>query len=126
MTEVKNYVCISCPIGCPLRLVHEGDSIMEIEGAQCNRGAKYARMEFTDPRRVFSTTIPIAGALYRRLPVKLSAPLPKDRIFDAMDRIRRLSAVAPVRLGQVLLENVAGIEGVDVVACRSLDRRQEM
>jgi len=120
--QEQHYVCISCPIGCPLRLVHEGDAILEIEGQECNRGAKYARQEFTDPRRTFSTTVPIAGAIYGRLPVKLSAPLPRQAIPAAMVAIRRLSADAPVRLGQVLLRDVAGVAGVDVVACRTMDR----
>ncbi|PKN46595.1 MAG: molybdopterin oxidoreductase [Deltaproteobacteria bacterium HGW-Deltaproteobacteria-17] len=120
--QEQHYVCISCPIGCPLRLVHEGDTILEIEGQECNRGAKYARQEFTDPRRTFSTTVPIAGAVYGRLPVKLSAPVPRQAIPAAMDAIRHLRAEAPVSLGQVLLRDVAGVAGVDVVACRTMDR----
>ena len=125
MTEpqVQHFVCISCPIGCPLRLVHQGDEILEIEGPECNRGAKYARQEFTDPRRTFSTTVPISGALYGRLPVKLSAPVPRPAIPAAMAAIRRLSCEAPVRLGQVLLRDVAGVAGVDVVSCRTMDRQ---
>ncbi len=120
--RVQQYVCISCPIGCPLRLVHEGDRILEIEGQECSRGAKYARQEFSDPRRTFSTTVPIAGAIYERLPVKLSAPLPKALLFQAMAEIRRLRAEAPVRAGQVLLRDVTGVPGVDVVACRTMER----
>ena len=42
MSDVKNFTCIGCPIGCPLQLTHEGREIVEIEGAACNRGAKYA------------------------------------------------------------------------------------
>lgn len=121
-TQVKHYICISCPIGCPLRLVHEGSQILEIEGQECSRGAKYARQEFTDPRRTFSTTVPIRFALHERLPVKLTAPIPRDRIPDAMAAIRTILAEAPVQLGQVLLHDVAGITGVHLVACRTMDR----
>jgi CxxC motif-containing protein len=120
--QVQKYVCINCPIGCPLRLVHEGDSIVEIEGQECNRGAKYAKQEFTDPRRTFATTVPIEGALYARLPVKLTAPLPKQHIMAAMGEIRKLSVKAPVQLGLVLLRDVVGVPGVDVVASRTLPR----
>ena len=49
-SETQDYVCIACPIGCPLQLVHERDTIREISGHNCKRGAKYARQEFTDPR----------------------------------------------------------------------------
>ena len=78
MTEVETYVCINCPIGCPLQLVHEGQAIEEISGHECNRGAKYAKQEFVDPRRTFSTTIPIEGAAYARLPVQAFASATSD------------------------------------------------
>ena len=120
--ESKEYVCIACPIGCPLRLVHEGDEIKEVEGQKCNRGAKYAKQEFTDPRRTFSTTIAIEGALYPRLPVKLSGTVPKDKIIEAAKEIHRLRVSAPVELGQVLLKDLLGELGVNVLACRSMQR----
>jgi len=121
-SEIENYVCIACPIGCPLQLVHVGNTIEEISGNDCKRGAKYARQEFTDPRRSFSTTIPIEGALYPRLPVKLSAPIRKEEVLEAARVIRRLSASAPVARGEVVLAGLLGEEGVDVVACRTMTR----
>lgn len=120
--NTKEYVCIACPIGCPLRLVHEGDEIREVEGQKCNRGAKYAKQEFTDPRRTFSTTIPIEGALHNRLPVKLTGPVPKEKIMAAAHEIHKLRAKAPVKLGEVLLSSLLGEDGVDVVACRTMKR----
>lgn len=120
--EVQRYLCIACPIGCPLQLVHEGDAIVEVEGNQCNRGAKYAKQEFTDPKRTFSTTVPIAGALYPRLPVKLTGPVRKEKIMDAARAIHALRAEAPVERGQVLLKGLLGDPDVDVVACRTMKR----
>jgi len=121
-SETEDYVCIACPIGCPLQLAHEGNTIREISGHNCKRGAKYARQEFTDPRRSFSTTIPIEGALYPRLPVKLSAPIRKENVLEAARVVRGLSTSAPIARGEVLLANVLGEEGVDVVACRTMKR----
>ena len=120
--ETQDYVCIACPIGCPLQLVHEGDTIQEISGHNCKRGAKYARQEFTDPRRTFSTTIPIEGALYPRLPVKLSAAIRKEKVLEAARVVHGLSAEAPIACGQVLLTGLLGEEGVDVVASRTMKR----
>jgi CxxC motif-containing protein len=121
-SETQDYVCIACPIGCPLQLVHEGDSIQEISGHNCKRGAKYARQEFTDPRRTFSTTIPIEGAIYPRLPVKLSAPIPKEKVLEAARMVHRLSAEAPIACGEVLLTGLLGEEDVSVLACRTMKR----
>ena len=94
----------------------------EVSGQHCNRGAKYAKQEFVDPRRTFSTTIPIEGALYARLPVKLDRPVPKDRIMEAVAAVHQLSARAPVKLGDVLLDDLLG-QGVRVVASRSMRRQ---
>ena len=121
-TEVQNYVCIACPMGCPLQLSHEGNLIEEVLGNQCNRGAKYAKQEFIDPRRTFSTTVPISHGTYARLPVKLSAPIQKDRVMEAMRIIYCLRAEAPVALGEVLFENILGEKGIDVVATRTMKR----
>lgn len=122
MSDSKNFTCIGCPIGCPLQLTHEGRDILEIEGHQCNRGAKYAQQEFRDPRRFLSTTVAIEGARWKRLPVKVTAPVPKDRVVEAAIEIHRLSVSAPVALGQVLIRDLLGEKGVDVVATRTMQR----
>ncbi len=122
MIEIKQYICIGCPVGCPLQLEHEKNRIKEVSGYECNRGAKYARQEFTDPRRSISTTVPISGALRQRLPVKVSGAIHKDRILEAARKIHELQVTAPVEIGQVLIKDFIGEKGIDVVACRSMKR----
>ena len=120
MAKAKEYTCIGCPIGCPLQLVHRGDKITEISGYECDRGAKYAKQEFTDPRRELSTTVEIVGARWKRLPVKVTGPVEKGRILEAAREIHTLRVKAPVKLGQVLIEGFLGQKGIDVVACRTM------
>jgi CxxC motif-containing protein len=122
MVKAKEYTCIGCPIGCPLQLVHKGNKITEVSGYECDRGAKYARQEFTDPRRELSTTVEVVGARWRRLPVKVTGPVEKGRILEAARKIHELHVKAPVKLGQVLLKDLMGEKGIDVVACRSIER----
>jgi CxxC motif-containing protein len=121
MAKAKEYTCIGCPIGCPLQLVHRGDKITEISGYECDRGAKYAKQEFTDPRRELSTTVEIVGARWKRLPVKVTGPVEKGRILEAAREIHTLRVKAPVKLGQVLIEGFLGQKGIDVVACRTME-----
>ncbi len=121
MAKAKEYTCIGCPIGCPLQLVHKGSKITEISGYECDRGAKYAKQEFTDPRRELSTTMEIVGARWRRLPVKVTGPVEKDRVLEAARRIHQMHATAPVKIGQVLIKDFLDEKGIDVVACRSMD-----
>lgn len=121
MVKAKEYTCIGCPIGCPLQLVHKGSKITEVSGYECDRGAKYARQEFTDPRRELSTTVEVVGARWRRLPVKVTGLVEKGRILEAARKIHELHVKAPVKLGQVLLTDLMGEKGIDVVACRTMD-----
>ena len=122
MASAQQYTCIGCPIGCPLQLVHEGGEIKEISGYECNRGAKYAKQEFTDPRRELSTTVQITGAHWKRLPVKVTGPVAKDRVMEAARKIHRLKVEAPINLGQVLIKDFMGDKGIDVIACRSMQK----
>ncbi len=121
MVKAKQYTCIGCPIGCPLQLQHQGNEITEISGYECDRGAKYAKQEFTDPRRSLSTTVQVTGARFRRLPVKVTGPVSKDRVMEAVRKIHALRIKAPVALGQVLIKDFLNEKGIDVVACRSME-----
>ena len=121
MVKAKEYTCIGCPIGCPLQLFHKGTKINEISGYECDRGAKYAKQEFTDPRRELSTTVEISGARWQRLPVKVTGPVEKGRVLEAARKIHELQIRAPVNLGQVLIKDFLGQKGIDVVACRTMD-----
>ena len=125
MIETKPYTCIGCPIGCPLQLEHEGSMIKEVSGYECDRGAKYARQEFTDPRRSLSTTIAISGAMWPRLPVRVFGSIHKDQVLEAVRKIHALKVQAPVKMGQVLIRDFMGEKGIDVVACRTMKRAGE-
>ena len=122
MVKAKQFTCIGCPIGCPLQLQHNGDEIAEISGYECDRGAKYARQEFSDPRRDLSTTVVIYGARWQRLPVKVTGPIGKDRVLEAAGKIHQLQVNAPVKLGQVLIKDFLGEKGIDVIVCRSMEK----
>lgn len=120
MSKITELTCIQCPMGCPLQLTHEGNEIIEVGGYNCNRGDKYARQEFVDPRRSISTTIAIEGSQWARLPVKISQSFPKEKILEAVKAIHQLHVQAPVMRGQILLENILGYTGIHVVACKSM------
>ncbi|MCP4403177.1 MAG: DUF1667 domain-containing protein, partial [bacterium] len=53
------------------------------------------------------------------LPVRTSQPIPKAALIDAMQQIADIELTAPVRIGDVICRDVAGI-GVSLVACRTI------
>ncbi len=119
MSEVHEFLCIRCPKGCRLRVVVEGDDIA-VSGYECLEGKKYGEEEVRNPKRMVTSTVRILGAKYPRLPVRTAEPVPKDRILDVIAALRGVVIRAPVRRGQVILENVAGT-GVDVIAERDME-----
>ena len=120
----KELTCIICPMGCRLeadcRATADGSLIIDaVTGNTCPRGEKYARAELTHPERTVTSTVVLQNGRYRRLPVITSGPVPKERIFDVMREIHAVSVCAPVRIHDIIIENVCGL-GVDVIASRSI------
>ncbi len=118
--ETTQYLCIGCPLGCRLEVDEDptGD-IVEIRGFSCRKGKTFAEREHTDPRRMITTTIGIEGGLWQRLPVHATEELPKDRMWDAIERLRDVSVSAPVAMGEVIVAGILGFD-VDVVASRDM------
>lgn len=112
-------ICITCPMGCALEVTHEGKTVTRVEGHSCKRGPKYAEAELTDPRRMVTSTVKVHGGVYPLVPVYTSAPIPKPLIFDLLRELRQVELVAPVKVGQVVLENALST-GIDVLASRNL------
>lgn len=117
--ETRNLICIGCPMGCPLTVTIDGETVA-VSGNTCPHGAEYAKKEVTNPTRVVTSSVGISGAAIARVSVKTAGDIPKDRIFDCMREIREIRVKAPVHIGDVLLKNCAGT-GVDVIATKNVD-----
>ena len=53
------------------------------------------------------------------LPVKTDRPIPKGKMFEVMAEIAKVRVKPPVKVGEVLIANVAGTDG-NVVATKNL------
>ena len=73
----------------------------------------------TNPTRIVTTTVRVRGGVHPVVPVKTSIDIPKTKIFECMEAIRTICPKAPVAIGEVLAENIAGT-GADLVATASL------
>lgn len=117
--ETDKIICITCPMGCTLEVTHEGKTVTKVEGHSCKKGLKYAEAELTDPRRMVTSTVKVKGGVYPLVPVYTAAPIPKPLIFDLLAELRKVELKAPVKVGQVVLQNALST-GVDVLASRNL------
>ena len=114
MTEL---ICIVCPQGCHLKVDEAND--YKVTGNGCPRGAEYGKKELVNPTRVITTTVAIEGGIYRRIPVKTAGDIPKGMIFDIMEEINKVVVKAPIKVGDVIIENVLGT-GVNVVSAKTM------
>lgn len=119
----QSITCIGCPMGCRLGVRMEGGRAAAVDGASCGRGAVYARQECVCPTRTVTSLVRVRG---RREPlsVKTARPVPKDAIFACLARIHAAEAVAPVRIGDVIVKDVCGT-GVDVVATMEVEENTQ-
>lgn len=117
--EKKEFICIGCPLGCAVTAETEGREIKSITGNTCPRGADYVTKELTDPRRIVTSLVRVTGGELPVVSVKTAADIPKDRISQCIRELKALQLQAPVRMGQVVLEDVCGT-GIRVVATRGV------
>lgn len=115
--ENKELICITCPMGCSLRVTLNNGEFCEVSGNRCKRGAEYAYAEITHPVRVLTTTVAIKEHPERVLPVKSDRPIPKEKLFEAMRFINAASVSLPIAIGDIILPDLFG---ANIVATRSM------
>ena len=114
---MKELICINCPLGCHLSVDDVDVQNIKVAGNTCPRGVTYAVSEVTAPKRMVTSSVPVTGSKVKRVSVKTSAPIPKDKIFQCLAEIKNVTATAPVAIGDVLLANVCGTD-VNIIATR--------
>lgn len=119
MEETKILTCITCPLGCTLKIYLKGKNISRIEGNKCKRGPEYAEKELFSPLRTVCSTVQVEGGIYPVCPVKTDKPIPKELIMACMKEINRAVLTAPVSIGQVVIQNVLNT-GSNIVTTRDL------
>jgi len=114
----KEIICTVCPRGCRIQVEGEGEKVLSVEGYSCKRGLEYASAEYAHPVRILTTTVKMEGIQTDLLPVRSSAPVPKEKLFACMDVIRNTQVKLPVQRYDVIVANICDT-GVDIVATKS-------
>ena len=110
-------ICINCPKGCEMDVVVDGANVT-VTGNTCPKGEVYARSEVTNPTRMVTGLVRVAG-MRKPLPVKTKTPVPKWKISDVLFSMHQATVQLPVKIGDVIVANVAGT-GVDLVATANM------
>jgi CxxC motif-containing protein len=121
MAETKRIICTSCPVGCELTVTFDDENILEVEGNTCKLGIDYAEQEIFDPRRMVASTVKVKNGYHPLVPVYTEKPVPKPKIFEVLAEIRKVEVEAPVKINDVVIEDVVGT-GINVIASRDLPK----
>lgn len=124
--ETLKFNCTTCPSECLLTVEVECDAnsavveVRSVTGNSCPRGDKFAHQEFTCPMRVLTTTIAVSGGDEALLPVRTAEAIPLALHAQTMTLIRDLVVNAPIRMGDVVLEDLLDT-GIDLIASMDID-----
>ena len=110
-------ICINCPKGCEMEVTVAGGDVT-VTGNTCPKGEAYAKAEVTNPTRMVTGLVRVAG-MRKPLPVKTRTAVPKAKINDVLFALHQATAQLPVRIGDVIIPDVAET-GVDVVATANM------
>lgn len=94
--------------------------VRSVAGNSCPRGDKFAHQELTCPMRVLTTTVAVSGGDEALLPVRTAEAIPLALHAQAMDLIRGMVVDAPIRMGDIVLEDLLGTN-IDLIASMDID-----
>ena len=111
-------ICINCPKGCEMEVTVRSDGVLAVAGNSCPKGEAYAKAEVTNPTRMVTGLVRVAG-MRKPLPVKTKVAVPKGKIDAVLFAFHQTTVQLPVAIGDVIIPNVAET-GVDVVATANM------
>lgn len=126
VTETLQFNCTTCPSECLLTVEVEHDAngtvveVRSVTGNNCPRGDKFAHQELTCPMRVLTTTVAVSDGDEALLPVRTADAIPLALHAQAMNLIRGVVVEAPIRMGDVVQEDLLGTN-IDLVASMNID-----
>jgi len=119
--EKKRFVCVVCPIGCEIDLVHEDSNIISVEGNKCEKSLEFVTQELIEPMRILTTTVRIQGSRWPVVPVRTDRAVPKRLFPRIMKRLRLVELKAPVNMLDVVVKDILHT-GANVIATRTMPR----
>jgi len=120
MSEQREFICVTCPVGCSIQAEVDGDVLIALQGQACQRGEAFVREELTAPRRMLTTTVRVTGGRLPLVPVRSNVPVPKALMFEIARALREVELTAPVADHETVLADALG-SGVDIVTSRGME-----
>lgn len=113
----KKMICTACPQGCLLEVDIADNRLISLTGQKCEKGETYAKQEIENPTRFLTSAVLTRGLRMKLVPVRTSAPIPKSKLLEAMEGVKRIKLDHPVKINEVIAEDFLGL-GIDLIATR--------
>ena len=119
----REFTCIVCPNGCEIEADYEIKNgtpvISNIQGNTCKRGEEYVRQELISPKRTIASSILVEGGELPLVSVRITKPIPREKISEAVQEIRQYRVTAPVRAGAVICHDFLGFD-TDLITTKNV------
>jgi len=119
--EKRHFVCVVCPIGCEIDVVHDGSKIISMEGNKCEKSEEFVSQELIEPMRILTTTVRIQGSRWPVIPVRTDKSVPKRLFPRIMKQLRRIKLQSPVSMMDVVVSDILHT-GANVITTRTMPR----
>lgn len=115
--------CKVCPVACDLEIIEDKSSRSGyvIKGNKCGRGSEYAIKEILEPSRSITSRVLLENGPMGRVAVKTDGIIPHQLVAKAMDLIKDTTAYAPLKKGDIIIENILDT-GVNLIAARKVNK----
>ena len=121
---MKEFVCITCPMGCHLVVNDDDKNNIIVTGNTCPRGKQYGINEVTRPKRMVTSSVRVTGGCDSVVSVKTREAIDKHLIFDVLNELKDIELKAPVKIWDIVIKNVLNTN-VDVIASRNVGVKNE-
>lgn len=118
---IKKFTCIICPNGCEIEVDYEDKNIKSIKGEGCEKGIEYVTQELINPKRNIASSVLLEGGKLPLVSVRLTNPVPKEKIFDVMNLIKDIKLNAPVEVGDIVVKGVLGYDS-DLIVTKHVEK----
>jgi CxxC motif-containing protein len=120
----KELICVICPDGCQLQTeIQEGQepTVTDVIGNQCDKGPEWARQEIVNPMRTIASSVLVEQGDFPMVSVRTDSPISLKSIFHVMREIKAVKLKAPVKIGEIVIKNVAGLP-CNIIATRDVQK----
>lgn len=113
--DTITYLCTGCQLRCQLTVASEDGVVRGVKGNRCKRGLDLAHRRLKTPPGPFTLRLRVAHGSATRVTARARLPVTPDVAQAVTQSVRHLSFAAPIRVGEVLVQDAGGL-GVDLLA----------